>query len=149
MILRLTIALILFASAAEADAVQDLLDGAKADCAAMEGGVFTVGPQAVVPVDLTGDGAPETVVDSADFQCSTMASYWGGSLGNSIWVVVGGQAQEMLAQDWQVETLQTRPVLILWHSGAACGGAGIEPCVEAMIWSDQSQKFMTVAAPAE
>lgn len=147
--IRLAIALMLFATAVQADPVQDLLDGAKADCAAMEGGVFVAGPKAVVPVDLTGDGAPETVVDSADFQCSTMASYWGGSLGNSMWVVVGGQAQMMLAQGWQVETLQTRPVLILWHSGAACGGAGIEPCVEAMIWSDQSAKFMTVAAPVE
>ena len=147
--IRLAIALMVFATAAQADPVQDLLDGAKADCAAMENGAFTAGPKAVVSVDLTGDGAPETVVDSADFQCSTMPSYWGGSMGNSIWVVVKDQAQEMLAQDWQVETLQGHPVLILWHSGAACNGAGVEPCVEAMIWSDQSTKFMTVAAPAE
>jgi hypothetical protein len=54
--------------------VEDVIAGAGAFCAGFENGTITVGPEAIEPVELTGEGEPETVIDWDGIACSTMAS---------------------------------------------------------------------------
>lgn len=143
--IRLALLLAVLATPVQADLVEDVLAQAKADCASIDNGSFTALPEAVVRVDLTGDATPETVVDSGQFQCTTSASYWGGTGGNWLAVIVAGQRVDLIAQAWQVIPFQGLPVLMLWHNGGECGGAGADVCVEALVWSDYRQKLMTVA----
>ena len=138
--------LCLFALPAAAGAADDILAQAAADCASIDNGQFTALPAAVVTLDLTGDGQPETVVDTSHFQCTTSASYWGGTGGNWMTVLAGGQTFDYLAQGWQVIDWNGLPVLLLWHNGSECNGAGADPCVEALVWSDYQGHFMTTAA---
>lgn len=148
-LIRLALVLSCLAAPVAAQTSDAFLAQAKADCASIDNGSFVAPPAAVQQIDLTGDGQPETLVDSGQFQCSTSASYWGGTGGNWLAVFVAGQQQDFLAQAWQVVPWDGLPVLMLWHNGADCGGAGADPCVQALIWSDYQQRFMTVAPPAE
>jgi len=120
----------------------DVLARAAADCAGFENGVFTAAEDAVQAVDLTGDGVPETVVDAGKFQCSSAASLYGGSGGTWLTVVVDGKAQDFLAQAWTVTDFAGAKVLLLYHNGVDCGGIGVDPCVEALVWGDG--RFMSV-----
>lgn len=143
--IRLAVLLAALAAPAGAQTVEAVLAQAKADCAGIDNGSFTAPPEAVVQVDLTGDGTPESVVDSGLFQCSTSASYWGGTGGNWLAVIIAGQQVDLMAQAWQVTPFEGLPVLMLWHNGSECGGAGADVCAEALVWSDYRQKLMTVA----
>ena len=129
-------------SVAVAATADDVLAQAAADCADFDNGVFSAAPDAVQAVDLTGDGQPETVVDTGKFQCSSAASLYGGSGGTGLTVIVGGEAVEFLAEVWTVTEFAGRNVLLIWHKGVDCGGIGVDPCVEALVWGDG--RFMTV-----
>lgn len=117
--------------------VDDVLAEAKADCASFDNGVLTVAPQAVQPVELTGDATPETVVDWSGFACSTMASPWGGTGGNLLTVLIAGQRNDFMALGWTVVTLNG-PVLVLALHGAECNATGSQPCAEALVWGGES-----------
>lgn len=120
----------------------DLLAQAAADCAAFDNGAFSAAPDAVQVVDLTGDGVPATVVDAGKFTCSSAASLFGGSGGSTLTVLIGGKAEEFLAEAWTVTDFAGRKVLLIWHNGVDCGGIGVDPCVEALVWGDG--RFMSV-----
>jgi hypothetical protein len=142
--LLLSAALALIAAPALAGAtVDDLLAEAKADCASFENGVLTVPPEAVVQVELTGEGTPETLFDWGKLQCSTMASAWGGSGGSMLSVLAGGLRWDFLAHGWQVVDLGG-PVLLLAVHGSECGGSGAQRCVDAQVWGGES--FLSVRA---
>ncbi|MDT8345278.1 MAG: hypothetical protein RQ752_12720, partial [Thermohalobaculum sp.] len=47
-----------------------LLAEARADCASIDGGVFTTEGAPVTEIDLTGDGAPDEIVDQGAFRCT-------------------------------------------------------------------------------
>lgn len=143
--IRLAVLLMVLAVPAGAQTVESVLAQAKADCASIDNGTFTAPPEAVVPIDLTDDGVPAMVVDSGLFQCTTSASYWGGTGGNWLAVIIAGQQFDLIAQAWQVLPSQGMPVLLLWHNGGECGGSGADVCAEALVWSDYQQKLMTVA----
>lgn len=116
--------------------VDDILAEAKADCASFENGTVTTPPTSVSQVDLTGDATPETIVDWSGFACSTMASPWGGTGGNLISVLIGGQRSDFMALGWKVVDFNG-PVLLLAVHGAECGGTGSDPCVDARVWNGQ------------
>lgn len=145
--IRLAAVLALLAAPAAAQTADAFLAQAKADCASLDNGAFTAAPDAVQQIDLTGDGQPGTLVDTAKFQCSTSASYWGGTGGTWLAIFVGGQQIDFWAHGWQVVPWNGLPVLMLWHNGTDCGGAGADPCVQALVWSEYQGRFMTVAAP--
>lgn len=138
----LALMVVLLPGAALAGPADAILAQAAADCAAFEDGSFTAGPDAVQEIDLTGDGLPEVVVDAGRFQCSSAASLYGGSGGTGLTVIVGDTAVAFLAEAWTVTGFAGRKVLLVWHNGVDCGGIGVDPCVEALIWN--GERFMTV-----
>lgn len=127
------------ALAGPADAI---LAQAAADCAGFDNGSFSATPEAVQEIDLTGDGLAEVVVDAGKFQCSSAASLYGGSGGTGLTVIVGDRTAEFLAEAWTVTEFAGRKVLLIWHNGVDCGGIGVDPCIEALVWG--GERFMTV-----
>ncbi|HLQ19002.1 MAG TPA: hypothetical protein VK146_08475 [Tabrizicola sp.] len=102
--MRTALALILLASPAAAQdwppEVAAIVDEAKAICS----GTFTAAPDAVTQVDLTGDGTPDWVVDSAAFQCSDTYGTYCGTAGCAVDTVVDGIRTSFLFHDWGTET---------------------------------------------
>ena len=140
----LALVLICLPVAAQALTPEDVLAEARADCAGFEKGVLTVPPEAVQQIELTGEGAPETVIDWGLLQCSSAASLWGGSGGQMLTVLAGGGRWDFLARGWSVADLGG-PVLLLALHGAECGGAGVQRCSEAITWGGES--FLSVRSP--
>lgn len=124
--------------------VTKILDEAKADCASLENGVFDAPAGTVNNVDLTGDGNPEQIVDASKFVCSTSASYWGGTGGSQVSLVIGAKRVDYFAQEWRIVRWNDAAILLLWLNGGECGGAGADSCTEALVWSDFNKAFMSV-----
>ena len=72
---------------------EDVIEQARADCRAFENGTLTLGENAIVQADLTGDGEPEEIIDSRQFTCSSAASLFCGTGGCTVTVVVDGAAR--------------------------------------------------------
>ncbi|MEO1089007.1 MAG: hypothetical protein AAFX81_00095 [Pseudomonadota bacterium] len=138
---------LLTAPPAAAEDAASVLAKARADCASFDGGTLTVAEGAVREVDVTGDGEPEEVVDYSGLQCSTAATFWCGTGGCSLDVIVDGRAYGFLARDWTVVPWHGLQVLLLRVHPSACGMApGLPPCVRALTWSGNA--WRTVAPPA-
>ncbi|MES2435588.1 MAG: hypothetical protein V4586_17405 [Pseudomonadota bacterium] len=147
--IRLVVCLCLLAGPALAEAtVEAILAEAKADCASLDKGVFDAPVGTITDIDLTGDGKPEQIVDAAKFICSTSASYWGGTGGSQLSLVIDGKRMDYFAQEWKVIEWNKAPVLLLWLNGGECGGAGADSCIEALVWSDYNKAFMSVRPSA-
>jgi hypothetical protein len=114
--------------------VDEVIAEAEAFCASFENGTITVGPDVVQPVELTGDGTPETIVDYKGIACSTMASPWGGTGGTTLSVLIDGQRFDHLAYGWTVVDFDG-PVLLLSQHGVNCEGTGSDRCVQALVWT--------------
>jgi len=127
-----------------ADTAEDILAQARADCAALDGGTLTTRREALREADLTGDGKPETIVDSRGFDCSTSAGYWSGTAGDLYWVVVGDADWMLQAQDWTVIDWNGQPILLQWLNGGDCGGVGSQNCAGALVWDAYGQTLMSI-----
>lgn len=134
----------LMASTTMADPVADILSEAKSLCASFESGVFDAG-DAVTEVDLDVDGAPDQIVDSSRFSCSTMASAYCGSGGCTVHAVIGEASWSFQAEGWRLIDWDGRPILLVARDGGWCGGSGAQLCFEAVSWSDGH--MLTVMPP--
>jgi hypothetical protein len=134
--IRLSIAALvaLVPGSALAVTVDDVIAEAGAFCASFDGGTITVGPDTIQPVELTGEGAPETVIDWSGINCSTMASPWGGTGGTTVTFLIEGQRFDQMALAWEVVDFYG-PVLLLAQHGVNCGATGADRCVQALVWS--------------
>ena len=80
----------------------EIVQKAKQDCNDFENGMFHSTEKAITLHDITGDGQPETFVDTAKFSCSTALTLWDGSGGTYLWVIIDDKAYEFLAHKWKV-----------------------------------------------
>jgi hypothetical protein len=131
-VLPLVVAMVLPAWAA--DPVPDLLASARSACTGVDGGSFDAG-DAVVRVDLNGDGGDDTLVDASAFRCSSAPSLYCGSGGCALHAVVGDRAWSFQAEGWRMVDWDGRPILLIARDGGWCGGAGAQVCYEAVVWS--------------
>jgi hypothetical protein len=122
-------------AAADIDTI--LAEAAKA-CAAADNGTFT-SDGAIKQTDLTGDGKPDTVVDEALFKCSTSASLFnGGAAGSLVHFLTNGFETSYLVKDWDTANWEGATLILLALPGSECGGAGVDPCFEALTWGANS-----------
>jgi hypothetical protein len=108
-----------------------------------EKGTFTMAPGAVTPIDLSGDGKPDEIVDASKFNCSTAASLYCGNGGCPVTAIVSGKSTEFFAQGWKTVDWAGSKILLLGVHGSRCGALGTTRCFEAVTWSEGS--FRTVA----
>jgi hypothetical protein len=140
-LLSLAIAAAALPTLATADVDTILAEAAKA-CAALDNGVLT-SDGAVKEIDLTGDGTPDTVVDEAVLQCSTSASLFNGGTGGSVvHFLANGTETSYLVKDWDTANWEGATLILLALHGGECGGAGVDPCFEALTWG--ANRFVSV-----
>lgn len=131
----LTLALLVsYPHAVAAWTPDEVLAEARAFCAGFDNGTVTVGPDAVQSVELTGDSAPETIIDWSGIDCSTLASAWGGTGGTTLSVLADGQRFDHMALSWTVVDFDG-PVLLLAQHGVNCNATGADRCVQALVWT--------------
>ena len=108
--------------------------GSPQHCESFQNGIFEP-RDAVQPVDLTGDGVPETVVDEFRFACSSAASMYCGTGGCMLRAIVGDQTFSWLAKGWKVVDWTGDRIHLMQIHGANCGGR-IPPLLRSRVWSD-------------
>ena len=134
-----------FAASPEA---QRLMDQAAKDCSSFENGIFDAGG-AVTEIELGSQFGivPAELVDESKYSCSSSASFYCGSGGCALNLVVEGQVASWQATGWQLLEWGPDRILLIGRDGGWCGGAGAEVCYEAVVWSND--RLLTVGPPPE
>ncbi|MEM1048462.1 MAG: hypothetical protein AAGL24_20085 [Pseudomonadota bacterium] len=121
-----------------ADSVEAVIETARGECRSLENGVLEVQDGAVTRIDVSGDGEPDAVVDSSKFACSSSASFFCGTGGCAVTIIVDGKTTDFLAKGWKVIDWNDAPVLLLAVHGNACGGTNLRRCVISYVWSEDA-----------
>ncbi|WP_193185635.1 hypothetical protein [Nisaea sediminum] len=120
-----------------AGGVDEVIKSATAECAAIDGGILTVGTNAIQHLDLTGDDIPDALIDGWELSCSSSHTlFCGGTGGCRIFLVVGHKVREEMSKGWELIRFGNMQVLLLQVHGSACGGTNLRSCVKALVWSD-------------
>lgn len=114
----------------------EVIDQARADCAAFEGGILTVPEEAIITTDLSGDGHPDTLIDTRLISCSSAASLYCGTGGCSLFVIVGDSVTNLLVKGWRIVDWDEDRILLTAVHGYECGGTNLRWCYRAYVWSD-------------
>jgi len=133
LILTLSTASLCFASLK--DSADQLVQQAREECNSFENGMFEHAPQALISMDLSGDGVSEQIVDASQFSCSSSLTLWGGTGGTFLWIIDSAGVHEFLALDWTVSAVGNTPVLLLAVNPSRCGTV-VQPCVQAVTFAD-------------
>ena len=115
-------------------AMDAFLAEAEETCRSFEDGRFRLAPGALSRPDINGDGQADVLLNGAHLICSTATGLYCGRAGCQILVVVDDVAVELFAQSWRIVQMGDQPVLLLRYHGNFCGGDGVMPCVEALVW---------------
>ncbi len=120
------------------------VEAARQACADFDNGQFAMEWGAVSRVDLDGDLRPDWVLDESTFACSTAASLFCGTGGCESHFLVGGTVISMLNQGWDVVTFGRHRVLVLDVHGSRCGGINPTPCVESLVWDQETKAWRSI-----
>lgn len=152
----IALAVVAWAGQAQADPMTIATAAAQADCQA-DGGTLELAEGAAVLADLTGDGSAD---DAAVWEyggfCGPDLGFRGGSGGATLHLAVGDVVTSIHAGSWTLQDVAfqvdgevnppVRMVLIARH-GSYCDSFGASPCVEALVWSADERRFLTVMRP--
>ena len=118
--------------------IKELIEDERASCVKGEGGDFQVPVTAVERIDLTGNGSKDSVVYVGRFRCNGSSSYYTGSGGSIIHLVVGDQIHSYMAHGFSVTFPfgDDYPVIIFGVHGSYCDSYGANNCVMATVWGD-------------
>lgn len=119
-----------------AESVDDIIEAARSDCQSLENGQFHQDPEAVVSIDLNGDGMADTLVDTSRFSCSSSASLFAANGGSELHALVNGKTFSWQALGWRVVPWEDDTILLLARHGSYCGGYGYQRCYEAIAFSE-------------
>ncbi len=118
-----------------ADIADNVVGKAKRACELAPDTEFSVRPDAIIRMDVTGDGAAETLIDSCGFVCKGALSIYGGSAGCPLTIISGDKSWSYFKQAWTTKDWAGKRIIPLWLHGDACGGAGADPCALALVWN--------------
>jgi hypothetical protein len=124
----------------------------QAACVAM-GGAPRVGPAFATPVDLTGDGVDDYIVDLAGIECANAWSAFCGSAGCpvSVWIDRQGVPTREwadFAQAWRVDPMGAEIGVVVEQTGAACGkDAGVEGCSKRLTFAASGPAAVSAPEP--
>lgn len=118
------------------DQAAAVIDQARADCAAFENGTLSVPEGAIVTTDLSGDGQPDTLIDTSKISCSSAASLYCGTGGCSVFVIIGDAVTNLLVKGWQIVDWEGDRILVTAVHGYECGGTNLRHCYRAYVWNE-------------
>lgn len=133
---------------------QDVPPGAKAviaaatkACKAANGLRFTLAPDAIRSIDLTGDGRADLIVSFEDSNCERVNTMFCGTGGCDLAIVValpGGRYREVFRQQVLRYTVEdgagARTIRFDLH-GTYCGKVGPEPCAKRHVIDGRPFRF--------
>lgn len=124
--------------------VLDIIKEHKDHCNETEDGELQVLVTAIERIDLTGNAAPDTVFHSDKLRCGASGSYFSGSGGGHVYLIVKDKVTRFVARNFAVSYAlgEGFPIIILAVHGSACDGYGATNCVLATVWGDD--KFEVV-----
>lgn len=124
-------------SAYASDSAEQIIAEAQSECERFDNGTFSYDAEAAVTeIDATGNGQPDTIVNSSAFDCSTAHSLYCGTGGCAMSVIVDGASHEFLAKAWRVVDTPTGPVLKLEVHWSLCNYQSY--CWETFAWTGTS-----------
>ena len=87
-------------------------------------------------VDLTGDGKPDTVVDEALFQMLHLRQplQWRHRGQHGALPRRRLRNRPISCKGWDTANWAGSTLILLALHGGECGGAGVDPCFEALTW---------------
>lgn len=129
--------------------VDQIVGGYDFKCARFEGGKMRIGRGAIQQGDLTDDGRRDWIIDSSRLVCSTDESIFCGPEGCEMSFVVGDTVIMRVAKSWAAAIYSGQPVVLLEMHGSHCGGTSHSPCIEAMIWDKERQKFSSAVQQSQ
>lgn len=119
-------------------AVLNIISEHRELCSEYGDGELQVPVTAIEKVDLTGNNEQDTVFHLGKVRCSESGSYFSGSAGSFVYLIVEDKVTEFLARGFAVSYAlgEGNPIIILSVHGSACGGYGATNCVLATVWGD-------------
>ena len=129
--------------------VLNIIDKQRTSCFKYEEGDLQVPVSAIQKVDLTGNNEQDTVFHLGRVRCDGSSSYFSGSGGSSVYLIVGDKVTEFLARGFAISYAlgEGYPIVILAVHGSACDSYGATNCVLATVWGDG--KFEVVGTKRE
>ena len=129
--------------------VLNIIKEQRVSCSEYEQGKLQVPVTAIQKVDLTGNNEQDTVFHLGRVRCDGSSSYFSGSGGSFVYLIVGDKVTEFLARGFAVSYAlgEGYPIVILSVHGSACDSYGATNCVLATVWGDG--KFEVVGTKRE
>lgn len=131
------------------DALQGKIDAARTACAEFDNGEFAMESDAVVRVDIDGDGEADWVIDEARFACSTAASLYGGTGGSMSHFLVANKVTSMQNKGWEAVKFGPHVAILARVHGSQCDGINPTPCVTASVWDGEAATWRSTSASWE
>lgn len=118
--------------------VLNIIEKQRTSCFKYEEGDLQVPVSAIQKVDLTGNNEQDTVFHLGRVRCDGSSSYFSGSGGSSVYLIVGDKVTEFLARGFAISYAlgEGYPIVILAVHGSACDSYGATNCVLATVWGD-------------
>jgi hypothetical protein len=126
---------LLMTQPAIAASIEDVIAEARGACEGLEDGSFHSAEDAVVSIDLNRDGVTDTLIDEAQFSCSSSASLFAPNGGSTLHVIVGDKHYRWQALGWRTITWGEDTILLLARHGTHCGGYGYQKCYESVVFN--------------
>ena len=135
---RLVLALLIYVftgHSALAASIEDIVAEARNSCEGLESGTFHRRDDAVISVDINGDGETDTLIDESAFSCSSSASLFAANGGSILHALVGGGHYNWQALGWRLVEWGEDTILLLARHGTYCGGHSYAHCYEAIVFN--------------
>ena len=118
-----------------AASAEDVIAKARESCEGLESGTFHSRDDAVITIDINGDGVGDTLVDEARFSCSSSASLFAANGGSILHTLVGGMHYQWQALGWRLVDWGEDTILLLARHGTHCADYGYAHCYEAIVFN--------------
>ena len=104
----------------------------------------TVSNNSIYQINITASGKKATVL-FADFTCPGRGTFWCGSSGCSVYIIVDGviRYENSGFKPFSI-TNEHEVFIMLPKSGGACGTHNGAPCYAVTVWDESGQKFNDV-----
>lgn len=138
-----TAAIALFVGSAQAQSAPDLPREVASAIAesreACKPATAQLEPKFLTRRDVNRDGVPDYILDYRHFVCAGSRTFFCGSGGCTMQVLVSGAGGFTTALDQNVRKLafgsvRGRPAILLELHGSECGKVGYAPCKRTLIW---------------
>ena len=107
---------------------------------------ITVPSQSLYEIEITEDGKLATIL-FADFSCPNWgASYWCGSSGCAVYIIVDGVSYRTRGWKPFSVTRGEEVLVILPKSGIACDQYNAAPCFAVTVWDESETTFNSIGS---